>query len=327
MKKNKYNYSIISSYCPKMYFIQYLKKKIYKLLNKLQERKYNSHWYIRFGWIDPNQDIKSQIQNLYEIHPTSSDYLYADGFYAQHENREYIFIEEINNTHPDGFISVIEIFKDGTYTQPQPIMKLDYHLSFPCVFKIAEEWYMVPESFKNHTIELWKSNKFPYEWEKHSNLMEDVIAVDSIPFFHEGYWYLFTSLRQKCKKFGNHLDLFYTEDLLNPDWKAHPQNPVCKGLLNQRMAGIPFYHNDKLIRPVQNSLKRYGAELELREIIELSPTQYSEKFIEKISSEWNKLDDGCHTLNIVNNFIIMDAIRLSSKMNTSTIKTNSALKI
>ncbi len=309
-----------------MYFTQYLKKKIYQLLIKLKNKKYHSHWYIRFGWIDQNQDLKTQMQNLYEIHPASTDYLYADGFYAKHQDREYIFIEEIHHSHPDGFISVVEIFKDGSHTPPIPIMKLDYHLSFPCVFKIGTDWYMVPESFKNNTIELWKAKKFPYEWEKHSNLMENIAAVDTTPFFHGGYWYLFTSLRQNCKKFGHHLDLFYTQDLLNPDWKAHPQNPVCKGLLNQRMAGMPFYQNDKLIRPVQNSIKRYGAELELREITQLSPAQYNEQLIEKISPYWNELDDGCHTLNVENDFMVMDAIRLTPKTYPQPIKVSRKLR-
>lgn len=50
----------------------------------------------------------------------------------------------------------------------------------------------------------------------------------------------FTSTRRDCKKFGDRLDLFFTEDILNPNWQEHPMNPVCKGKIQYRMAGKPF---------------------------------------------------------------------------------------
>lgn len=57
-----------------------------------------------------------------------------------------LFFEEVDDEHPVGFLSVLEVFKDGTYTSPEAILKLDYHLSYPCVFKIDNTWYMVPET-------------------------------------------------------------------------------------------------------------------------------------------------------------------------------------
>lgn len=42
----------------------------------------------------------------------------------------------------------------------------------------------------------------------------------------------FTSTRRDCKKFGDRLDLFFTEDILNPNWQEHPMNPVCKEKFN-----------------------------------------------------------------------------------------------
>ncbi|SPL72433.1 glucosamine inositolphosphorylceramide transferase family protein [Acinetobacter stercoris] len=291
-----------------------MQKRFFKIIKKIQSLRYQSHWYIRFGWVDKEQNLKQQMQNLFEMHPSSSEYLYADCFYAKHENRHFIFLEEIHHSHEHGFISVSEVFKDGTYTAPKAILKLGYHLSFPCIFKIENDWYMIPETCKNHTIELWKASHFPFVWEKHNDLMNNIIAADTVPFYHQGYWYLFTSIRKDCKKFGDRLDIFFTKDILNPEWKTHPQNPVCKGLLNQRMAGIPFNYQNKLIRPAQNSIKGYGAEIELKEITQLTPEHYSERFIEKISPDWNKLDDGCHTINLYEDFIVLDAVRLTPKI-------------
>lgn len=289
-----------------------LLKKWYKFQQNQQAKKFNSHWYMRFGWLNHPLNHSDQLATLFEIH-SPRKFTFADCFYAQENDRHFIFFEEVDDIHPVGFLSVLEVFKDGRYTEPTTILKLDYHLSYPCIFQIENQWYMIPETSANKTIELWKCTNFPYQWEKHSNLMENMEAVDTTPFYHEGLWYLFTSTRRDCKKFGDRLDLFYTEDILNPNWQEHPQNPVCKGHQKFRMAGKPFIYNDKLVRPSQDSLKRYGGNIELKEIVELSPNSYKEQLTEIILPTWHDQDDGCHTINAEADFIVLDAIRLSPK--------------
>lgn len=287
-------------------------KKWYKFQQSRLTKKFNSHWYIRFGWLNQPFSNLEQLNDLYEIH-SPNKFTFADCFYAQDDGRHYIFFEEVDDQHPVGFLSVLEVFKDGTYSQPQAILKLDYHLSYPCVFQVEQDWYMIPESFANRTIELWKATDFPHQWEKHSNLMENIAAVDSTPFYHEGLWYLFTSTRRDCKKFGDRLDLFFCEDILNPEWKEHPMNPVCKGHIQYRMAGKIFNYKGKLIRPSQDSLKRYGGHIDFNEITQLSPTAYAEQRIESLYPQWHNEDDGCHTIDVHNDFVVLDAIRLSQK--------------
>ncbi|AZC09145.1 hypothetical protein DKE47_003115 [Acinetobacter nosocomialis] len=267
---------------------------------------------MRFGWLEQPFTSLEQLDSLFEIH-SPRKFTFADSFYAYENDRHFIFFEEVDDEHPVGFLSVLEVFKDGTYTPPETILKLDYHLSYPCVFKIDSTWYMVPESSANKTIELWKCTDFPLKWEKYSNLIENIEAVDSTPFYHEGLWYLFTSTRRVCKKFGDRLDLFFTEDILNPNWQEHPMNPVCRGSQQFRMAGKPFIYKGQLVRPSQDSLKRYGGNIELKAITQLSPTAYEEKLLEVVLPEWNQADDGCHTINVEDNFVVLDAIRLTPK--------------
>lgn len=295
-----------------MSLMRLLKKKFYKISQSNKSKNYDSHWYMRFGWLDQPLKSQEQLHDLFEIH-SPSQFTFADCFYVQENDRHFIFFEEVDDVHPVGFLSVLEVFKDGSYTEPRTILKLDYHLSYPCVFKVENDWYMIPESSANKTIELWKCTEFSLKWEKHSNILEGIEAVDSTPFYHEGMWYLFTSTRRNCKKFGDRLDLFFTEDILKPNWQEHPQNPVCKGHQQFRMAGKPFIYNGKLVRPSQDSLKRYGGNIELKEIIQLSPTVYQEQLLEVVLPDWNSEDDGCHTINAENNFVVLDAIRLSAK--------------
>ena len=287
-------------------------KKWYKFQQKQKQKLFDSHWYIRFGWLDESLKNQEPLKNLFEIH-SSKEFTFADSFYVQDHDRHYIFFEEVDDQHPVGFLSVLEVFKDGTHTTPKSILKLDYHLSYPCVFKVENDWYMIPESSANKTVELWKCIDFPLKWEKHSNLLENIEAVDSTPLYHEGMWYLFTSTRRNCKKFGDRLDLFFTQDILNPNWQEHPQNPVCKGKIQYRMAGKPFIYQNKLVRPSQDSLKRYGGHIELKEIIKLNPIEYEERLCETILPNWLDMDDGCHTIDVHQNFVVIDAIRLNKK--------------
>ena len=46
---------------------------------------------------------------------------------------------------------------------------------------------MIPESSANKTIELLKCTDFPMKWEKHSNLIKNIEAVDSTPFIMRAY--------------------------------------------------------------------------------------------------------------------------------------------
>ncbi|MEB3768265.1 hypothetical protein [Acinetobacter sp. MD2] len=289
-----------------------LLKKWYKYQQKKQQKIFNSHWYIRFGWLNEPFSNLAQLNDLFEIH-SPQKFTFADCFYAKQNDKHYIFFEEVDDQHHVGFLSVLEVFKDGTHSKPQTILKLDYHLSYPCVFQVDNDWYMIPETSENKTVELWKCIDFPLKWEKHLNLLDNIEAVDSTPFYHEGMWYLFTSTRRNCKKFGDRLDLFFTEDILQPEWKEHPQNPVCKGSQQFRMAGKPFFYQSQLVRPSQDSLKRYGGNIELKAITHLSPTDYQEQLLEVVLPNWNKADDGCHSINVEHDFVVLDAIRLSAK--------------
>ncbi len=292
--------------------MRYLLKKWYKFKQKKIALQFDAYWYLRFGWLDKPFTELSQLNDLHEIH-SPKKFTFADSFYVKQNDRHYIFFEEVDDSHPVGFLSVLEVFKDGTFSQPTTILKLDYHLSYPCVFQVEQQWYMIPETSAQQNIELWKATDFPFKWEKHSVLMENIKAVDTTPLYHDGYWYLFTSTRRQCKKFGDRLDLFFTKDILNPQWTEHPQNPVKKGNVQYRMAGKPFYYQEKLIRPSQDSLKRYGGHVNFNQIIKLSPTEYQEQHLESMLPNWSSDDDGCHTIDVQENIVVVDAIRLVPK--------------
>jgi len=294
-----------------MSLLRYLQKKIYGRQAVKQSKSFYDQWYIRFGWksFSTEQDYSS----LFSIQPPH-DRFYADPFPIEYQDRFYIFFEEYEFLNPVGYISVVEVFKDGSHSEIQPVIKMPYHLSYPCLFWHENTLYMLPETSNNKSIELWKCVEFPYRWEKSHILMDNLLAADTTPFFHQNTWFLFTSTKENVKKFGTRLDLFWSDDILSNNWHPHPLNPVKKNLLYERPAGYIIQKNHKIYRPVQDSISRYGGRMELREITHLSRTEYREKFVSAIEPDQIASGNlGCHTLNYANDFIVLDAIQLLPK--------------
>jgi len=294
-----------------MSLLRYLQKKLYERKAVKQSKSFHDQWYIRFGWkeFSPNQDYSS----LFSIQPPK-DRFYADPFPIEYENHFYIFFEEYEFANPIGYISVVEVFKDGSHGEVRPIIKMPYHLSYPCLFWHENTLYMLPETSNNKTIELWKCLEFPYHWEKSHTLINDILAADTTPFFFQDTWFLFTSTKENVKKYGTRLDLFWSDDIFSNQWHPHPLNPVKKNLLYERPAGYIIQNHGKLYRPVQDSIRRYGARMELREILHLSKTAYSEKMAAAIEPNQITKDNlGCHTLNYAGDFMVLDAIQLLPK--------------
>ena len=94
-------------------------KKWYKHQQNQQNKKFDSHWYIRFGWLDEPLNNQDQLKDLFEIH-SPKKFTFADCFYVENQGRHFIFFEEVDDQHPVGFLSVLEVFKDGRYTEHKP---------------------------------------------------------------------------------------------------------------------------------------------------------------------------------------------------------------
>jgi hypothetical protein len=91
-------------------------------------------------------------------------------------------------------------------------LKKPYHLSYPFVFQWGEDWYMLPESAANRTVELYRCIHFPDEWAFQHNLLEDVEAYDSTLVEHGGRWWLFANVRaHRAASSWDELHLFHSD--------------------------------------------------------------------------------------------------------------------
>jgi hypothetical protein len=168
---------------------------------------------------------------------------------------------------------------------------------------------MIPETSQNKTIELFKCQDFPYKWEFTKKLMENLSAVDTTLFFHKNKWWLFTSIDETNNISGGstELFLFFSDDLFSDVWESHPCNPIISDVRTARPAGRIFKQNNKIFRPSQDCSIRYGKGFNLNQITILSETEYEEKLILKVDTEWDKDLKGTHTFNFDEDITIIDA--------------------
>jgi len=95
----------------------------------------------------------------------------------------------------EGHICVMELSPEGMVGEKTMVLKKPYHLSSPTVFRYMDQFYMIPESSGNSTIELYRSVQFPFEWEFVKNIMEGVKAVDTTFFQKDGKCWLYTGFK------------------------------------------------------------------------------------------------------------------------------------
>jgi hypothetical protein len=240
--------------------------------------------------------------------------IWADPFVVSHEDRIFIFVEESSFHILKGHISVLELDLSGNLIDSNVVLEKPYHLSYPFVFVWDNDFYMIPESSSNRTIELYKVKSFPYEWEFQMNLMENINASDTTLLFYDKKWWLFTALRDaEDTSSYSELFIYYSDNLLTDKWVSHPLNPISSDIENLRPAGRIFSFEGKLYRPSQDCVKRYGRAINVNEITRLDDDSYSENLIQKIEPDWDKKIKGVHTLNFDKNIILMDAYRHKRK--------------
>ena len=236
---------------------------------------------------------------------------WADPFVISKQHFHYIFIEEYVNKTGKGHISVVKLDQEGKLLGSEAIIEKPYHMSYPFVFEVNNELYMIPETKENKTIELYKCFAFPKKWEFVRNLMEDVCATDSTVFYYKNKWWMFTSinLTEREDIYFYELFLFYSEDLISENWKSHPGNPIITDTKYSRQAGKIFSIGNKIFRPSQDCSGRYGKAFTINQITKLTENEYEEVLISHVEPVWDQKLKGMHTFNFNSEIIVSDVLQ------------------
>ena len=273
-------------------------------INKVRHAVNSEQWALAYRFRSGPCDSNNTLYRFKFLLPPKKSF-WADPCAIQVDGRYFVFLEEYLDATAKGHISVIELDRKGIVNGPTKVLERDYHLSYPFVFKWNDDYFMVPESAGNRTIELYRSTSFPFEWKLEKVLMNDVRAADATLAEIDGTWWMFVSIAENC--IPDELFLFYADSPLGP-WTPHRRNPVKSDVRSSRPAGKLFNWDGDLYRPSQDSSGRYGYAVTINKIIQLDAENFREEEVSKILPNWRKDLLGTHTLSIADDLTVSDCL-------------------
>jgi len=281
-----------------------------KTLRKIHERIYHlfyvDQWLLMYK-ISNHCKLSLSFFRFKRLTPPK-DRFWSDPFIIFKDDVYHIFFEELIYKTNKGHISYLTIYPDGRHSESNMVLEKDYHLSYPFVTAYKDQYYMIPETYGNKRIELYKCTQFPDKWELVQILMDNILAVDSTVFYHNGKYWLFCNVQEiEGVSTLDELFIFYADELETKDWHPHARNPVISDVKKSRSAGKIFQFEGSFYRPSQDGSKHYGRGLHIGKIITLSETEYVEESIQYIYARWSPRLRSIHTINHEHKMTIVDA--------------------
>ena len=223
----------------------------------------------------------------------------ADPFLVREGETWNLFFEVYNNDTQQGDLAVATSKNTWIWDYQQVILDEPFHLSYPYVFQADGDYYLIPESFEDNSIRLYKADEFPTKWSYVKTLVEGRDYVDNSIVFYNDTWWLFSSVTD-----NDTLYLHYADSLMGP-WKEHPQSPIVEGNVRKaRPSGRMLIYDNKLYRFTMDIDPPVGThQVMAYEITGITPETYSEKLAQEApvvmasGSGWN--GQAMHQLDLV----------------------------
>jgi hypothetical protein len=259
----------------------------------------------RFGG---EEGWNGSLEGFHRLDPPKG-WFWADPFPIQVAGRNYIFFEELPLGAPKAHISVVEVDREGRASQPVKVLERDYHLSYPFLVEEDGCLYMIPETARNNTVEIYRCEEFPHKWKLERVLMNDVFCADATLHREGDKWWMFANSARPGEDINDELHLFSADRLLG-DWKPHRRNPVKSDVRSARPAGKLFRSGGGLYRPGQICAPIYGSGIALHRVTHLSHDRYAEE------EEMRIVPDsvlGIHTINRAGDLSVTDTFTRASR--------------
>lgn len=232
---------------------------------------------------------------------------WADPFPIERDGRWFVFFEDLPFDKGRAHISVIEVGRDGRWSQPRAVLERDYHLSYPFLFELEGRLYMIPETAQNRTVEAYRCVEFPGRWELERVLVDGVRLADATLHRGADRWWMFANGAPGASRvFDDELHIFHAEHPLG-EWRAHARNPVKSDARCARPAGRLYWRGGALYRPAQVCAPSYGAGIAIHRVLRLSPMEYAERVVERIFPAADGLL-GLHTVNRAGELTVVDVL-------------------
>jgi len=270
------------------------------ILNVATRRLHRNQWQLAYR---AGGNRHSQ-EGLSRLAPEDKGF-WADPFVVRREDRTVIFFEEYEARTSKGRIVAMEIAPDGSIGPMKVVLDCDYHLSYPFLFEFEDSLYMIPESANAGRVEAFRCVDFPYRWESHAVLLDNIRAFDATIVQHDDRWWMFAAVQHNGNTTCDDLQLFHAPGPFEK-WTPHPANPISLDIRCARPAGAMYQHEGELFRPAQDCSVRYGYALSIQRVIRLDVEEYLEETVHQILPDWADDINGTHTINQSDGITVYD---------------------
>lgn len=267
-------------------FLKFLNLKLFWNINFYTKKEKNSHLRIK----NPKNGF------------------FADPFIISKGRDNYCFVEKLDYSENKGKIHLFNLREDS-YKSLGTVLEEKFHLSYPYILKVKNNFFMCPESSNINEIRLYKANNFPKDWVFYKTLIRNISAADTNIIYYKNKWWLFSNVdTSKLKEHDSELHIFYSDKFDSSEWIPHQNNPVIFDSNKARNAG-KILQNNGLFRVCQTQgIGINSKRIKVSKIIKLSESEYVEEEILN-NVDVNSLNEiVCHSFSENENYIAYDFV-------------------
>ena len=259
-----------------------------------------------------NEDFLD-IRNCTPIHQILCDHInifsepimiVADPFLFVYRDKLFLFYEQKKLYH-DGVIMMTSTMDLTVWTSPVRVLQENFHLSYPWIFEDNGHIYMIPETCNDSSIRLYEADNdqltsFRFVKKLIVQPADENITMgfsDTSIYKKNGIYFLHTTLGVKNI---NQSRLYYADDLFGT-WVEHDMSPIVTSVKYGRNAGCLIEYRGMLLRPAQDCELRYGDNVHLLKIDNMTKEDYQESLYREniIDSKIKFYKEGGHQFNYV----------------------------
>ena len=241
----------------------------------------------------------------FKVHQAPPGRFWADPFPIVVDGKVWVFFEDYSFASKKAVISCAPVCADGDLGEVATALACPHHLSYPFIFEHQGELYMIPDTWDENRVDLWRCRRFPGDWHRERTLLDGVSMSDPTPHWQDGKLWLFGTVSEARARANDELHI-YVANALDGAWQPHPANPVVSDRARARPAGRLFLQDGHLIRPGQDCSGGYGRAVVLNRVDELDERAYAETPIGRIDGTGLPGNRGTHTLNYAGGLEFLD---------------------
>lgn len=261
-------------------------------------------WALAIGnWCSSSQTFAAQ-----QVIKPPPDRFWADPFIAEIRGKRWMFFEELLYSENRGKIAAFEIGPDGQPVgESQLVFEAPYHLSYPFLLRDQGLLYMIPESSANRTVDLYVNEGGFKDWRHVKTLVAGDRLADATVIHHDGLWWMFATRGDVGAAMHDELVIYWAATL-EGDWTPHVANPVKIDARTSRPAGAMWVADGCIHRPVQDCSARYGSNIRVQRVVELSTQGFHEEDLGAIARKGTPEAQGLHTLSVCGSLACIDLL-------------------